>query len=214
MPAVIWPVGTEAPHVTLTTKGCWTTVTVVVATAVFPLASLTSKDSWNVPLTGSVTVKVPVPWYGPVPPVALTVQVNGLPAVIAAEEEPQVTLTTNGCWTTVTWVEAIALLPFASWTVNDSVKVPFTGSVTLIEPVPWYGAVPPVADTVHVNGLPAVIAADAEPHVTLTTKGCWTTVTCVEAIALLPLASLTVKDSVNVPFTGWVTLNVPVPWYG
>src|SRR2546428_9705446 len=164
--------GADEPQVTVTVNGCWITVTVVVAIALFPFASLTVKDSWNVPLTGSVTVKVPVPWYGPVPPVALTVQLNGLPAVIAAEEEPQVTLTTNGCWTTVTWVEATALLPLASLTLNDSVNVPFTGSVTVKVRVPWYGEVPPVAETVQSNGLPAVMAAVENPQVTLTTKGC------------------------------------------
>src|SRR5712692_461860 len=95
--------------------------------------------------------------------------------------DPQETLTTNGCWTTVTWVEASADLWLASLTVNDSVKVPLTGSVTLKVPVPVKGSVPPVAETVHENGLPAVIAAVEEPQVTLTTNGCWTTVTWVEA---------------------------------
>src|SRR3989442_1403719 len=144
------------PQVTLTTNGCWTTVTVVVAVAVLPFASLTSKDSWKVPLTGSETVKV-----------------NGLPAVICpvGTDGPQVTATVKGCWITVTVVVAIALLPLASWTVNDSVKVPFTGSVTVKVPVPWYGEVPPVADTLHWNGLPAVIAADEEPQWTVTTNG-------------------------------------------
>jgi len=165
-------------------------------------ASVTVKDSVNVPLTGCVTLKVPVPTYGPVPPVAETTQSNGFPAVIAAEEEPQTTLTTNGCCTTVTSVEATELLPLESVTVNNSLKSPLTGWVTVKSPVPVYGCVPPVAETVQVNGLPAVIAAVEEPHVTLTTNGCWTTVTVVEATALFWLASVTVNLSVNVPLTG------------
>src|SRR5262245_44311620 len=106
--------------------------------------------------------------------------------------EPHVTVTTNGCWTTSTCVDATALLPLWSVTVNDSVNVPLTGSVTVKVPVPWYGCVPPVAETVQENGLPAVICA-ADPHVTLTMNGCWTTVTCVDATALLPLWSVTVN---------------------
>src|SRR5712692_3798980 len=143
---------------------------------------------------------MPVPWYGAVPPVAETVQLNGLPAVIAAEAEPQTTLTTNGCCTTVTSVEATALLPLASVTMNDSVNDPLTGCVTLNVPVPWYGPVPPVAETVHENGLPAVIAPpEALPQLTLTTNGCWTTITVVLATAVFPLESTTLNDSWNVP---------------
>src|SRR5262245_26183760 len=154
-------------------------------------------------------LKEPVPLYGAVPPVAETVHVNGLPAVCPV---PQVTVAMKGCWTTVTCVEATALLPLWSVTVNDSVKLPLTGWVTVKFPAPWYGAVPPVAVTLQMNGLPAVMVEP--PHVTLATNGCWTTVTCVEATALLPLWSLTVNDSVNVPLTGWTTVKFPVPWYG
>ena len=64
--------------------------------AVTPLASVTLNDSVKAPLTCSVSVNVPVPEYGPVPPVAETIQLNGLPAVMAALAEPQVTVTTSG----------------------------------------------------------------------------------------------------------------------
>src|SRR6266851_5213648 len=106
----------------------------------------------------------------------------------------------------------MALFPFASVTVKRSVNEPLAGWVTMNVPVPPYGPVPPVADIVHENGLPAVIGVPVEPQVTLTTNGCWTTVTCVDATAVLPLASPTLNDSVNVPLTGCVTLKVPVPW--
>jgi len=164
----------------------------------------------KVPLTGWVTVNVPVPLYGPVPPVALTVQLNGLPDVGAAVEL-QDTVTINGCGTTVTLAEPEAVTPFASVTLKDSVKVPFTGSVTLKVPVPEYGPVPPVADTVQLNGLPAVIAAEVDPQVTVTIRGCGTTLTLAEPEAVTPLASVTLKDSVNCPLTGSVTEDVPVP---
>ena len=61
--------------------------------AVTPLASVTLKVSVNVPLTGWVTENVPTFPYGPVPPVAETVQPKGLPAVAP---EAQVTVTTRG----------------------------------------------------------------------------------------------------------------------
>jgi len=91
-----------------------------------------------------------------------------------------------------------------------SVKVPLTGWVTVNVPVPLYGPVPPVALTVQLNGLPDVGAA-VEPHDTVTINGCGTTVTLAEPEAVTPLASVTLKDSVNTPFTDSVTLNVPVP---
>ncbi len=45
------------------------------------LRSVTVKDSVFIPLVGSVLLIVPVPVYGVVPPVALTVQLNATPAV-------------------------------------------------------------------------------------------------------------------------------------
>ena len=104
--------------------------------------------------------------------------------------------------------DAEAVTPLASVTLNDSVKVPLTSSVTLKVPVPEYGDVPPVADTVQLNGLPAVAP---ESHVNATTNGWGATLTPTEAEAAAPLASVTVNDSTNVPLTGSVTVNVPVP---
>ncbi len=68
---------------------------------------------------------------------------------------------------------------------------------------------PPVAETVQLNDFPAVRPDPGQ--VTVTTSGWAVTVTLVEPEALAPLASVTVNDSVNVPFTGCVTVNVPVP---
>src|SRR6266571_2590405 len=58
--------------------------------------------------------------------------------------------------------------PGESITVNDSVLEPLVGSVTLNVPVPVYGAVPPEADTVQLNGFPAVWPV---PQSTLAAKG-------------------------------------------
>jgi len=50
-------------------RGCAETVTVAEPDAITLFASLTLNDSVNVPLIGCVTLNVPVPVYGPVPPV-------------------------------------------------------------------------------------------------------------------------------------------------
>ncbi len=93
--------------------------------------------------------------------------------------------------------------------MKDSVFEPFVGSVLEIVPVPVYGVVPPVADTVQLKALPAVTPVVG--HDTVTTKGCAATLTLAEAEALTVLLSVTVKDSVLVPFVGSVRLMVPVP---
>ncbi len=119
------------------------------------------------PLTDSTAVKLPVPLYGAVPPVAETVQMNGLPVVIGAAVL-HVTVTTRGCGATVMLSEPIAEAPLASVTAKLSVKVPLTASDRENVPVPLYGVVPPVAETVQLNGLPAVCP---EPQSTDTTSG-------------------------------------------
>ena len=65
-------------------------------------------------------------------------------------------MTARGWAATVTLADPEALTAFASVTVKDSVFTPLLDSVLLMVPVPVYGAVPPVADTVQLNGLPAV----------------------------------------------------------
>ncbi len=102
-----------------------------------------------------------------------------------------------------------ALTEFESVTVNDSVFVPFVGSVLLIVPVPVYGVLPPVAETVQLNGLPAVTPDVG--HVAVTVSGWAATLTVAEPEALAVLASVTVNDSVLEPFVGSVLLKVPVP---
>ncbi len=67
-----------------------------------------------------------------------------------------------------------------------------------------------MADTVQLNGLPAVPV----PQPTVTTRGCGATLTIADPDALTPLASLAVNVSANEPFTCCVTLNTPVPVYG
>ncbi len=60
-----------------------------------------------------------------------------------------------------------------------------------------YGVVPPEAVAVKVITNPPL-----QVKLKSTTKGWPETLTTVEATVLLPLASVTVKDSVNVPLTG------------
>ena len=208
LPAVTPP---AAGHVTLTTSGWPLTVTVADPDALALFASVTVKLSVFEPLEFSVLLMVPVPVYGPVPPVADTVQLNGLPTVTppAAGHE---TVTTRGCGATETLAEPDALALFASVTVKDSVLVPLLGSVLLIVPVPVYGPVPPVAVTVQLNGLPAVTPLVG--HVAVTTSGCPPTVTPAVPVADTPLASVTVKDSVLVPLVFSVLEIVPTPVYG
>jgi len=135
------------------------------------------------------------------------VQLNGLPAVTPLVGHD--TATTRGCAATLTVAEPDALAAFASVTVNDSVLLPFVGSVLLKVPVPVYGVVPPVADTVQLKWSPAITPEAG--HVTVTTSGWAATLTLAEAEALTAFASVTVKDSVLVPLVGSVLLKVPVP---
>src|SRR5262249_48391046 len=113
---------------------------------------------------GSVTLNDPVPLYGVVPPVAETVQLNGLPAVWP---EPQLTVTMSGCGAIATVAVPNALMPFASVTNIGTVYAPLLGATKLV-PLLEYGAVPPVAEYEHVNALPAV---KPDGQVTVTTKG-------------------------------------------
>src|SRR2546425_6875080 len=147
--------------------GCAPIVTLAEPEAVAPLVSVTLKLSVKTPFTGCVTLLVPIPVYGVVPPVAETVQLKGLPAV--RPDVGQVTVTTRGWAAIVTLAEPDAVTVLASVTLNDSVKVPLAGCVTLWPPVPVYGEVPPEAETLHEKGLPAV--KPDEGQVTVTTSG-------------------------------------------
>ncbi len=142
-----------------------------------------------------------------VPPVAETVQSNALPAVrpVVGHE----TVTTSGWASTLTLADPDALTVLVSVTVNDSVFVPFVGSVRLMVPVPVYGVVPPVAETVQLKAFPAVIPVVG--HETVTTNGCAATLTLADPEALTVFVSVTVNDSVLVPLVGSVLEIVPVP---
>src|SRR6185436_19817924 len=99
-----------------------------------PRLSVTVKVCVQTPLE-----KVPVPVYGSVPPVADTVTtvVPPLQAIVPAEEDAVSTLGS----VIVTWV--VDIQPRLSVTVNVCVPTPLEKV-----PVPVYGRVPPVADTV------------------------------------------------------------------
>ena len=139
-------------------------------------------------------------------PEASTVQLNGLPAVIPLLW--QVTVTING----VTWRETTAdpeaVTALASETLNDSVLDPFTDSTRLKLPVPLYGTVPPVAETSHENATPTLAVVG---QTTDTISGWATTITVAVAVVLAPLASVTVKESVRLPFVASVRLIDPAP---
>src|SRR5437867_4808156 len=154
-------------------------------------------------------LKEPVPRYGPVPPVAVTVQSKASPALTLAGHE---IVTISGCGAMSTVTLTVMLAALASVTVKDSVAAPLRASVLLIAPVPAYGCVPPVADTLHVNGLPAVTPLDGQ--VAVTTKGWGATVTVADPTAPTVLASTTVKVSTFNPLRSSVRLNTPVPTYG
>jgi len=128
------PAVTLEAHDTVTTRGCGATVTVAVTVATTLFASVTLKDSIAVPLLETVRLAKPIPEYGLVPPVAVTVQSNGLPTVIPIVGHD--TVATSGCPFTVTVAVLKAVTPFASVTLKDSVFVPLTGSVLLRVPVP------------------------------------------------------------------------------
>ena len=134
-------------------------------------------------------------------------QLNGSPAVNPLVG--QLTVTATGWPATLTLADPVFEAALASVTVNDSVLVPFVGSVLLKDPVPMYGVEPPVAVTVQLNGLPAVTPDVG--HDTVTASGCAATLTLAEPLALAALASVAVKDSVLTPFVGSVLLSVPVP---
>src|SRR6266851_1241331 len=109
----------------------------------------------------------------------------------------------------MTLAEPEALAALLSVTVKDSVFVPFVASVLESVPVPVYGDVPPVADTVQLKALPAVTPDVGQD--TVTTSGCPATLTVAEPEAVTPLASVTLNVSVLVPFEFSVLLKLPVP---
>ena len=95
LPAVITAPGD--PHEAVTTSGCGATFTVAEPVEERPFASVTLNCSLNESLTGSVTVKIPVPVYGWEPPAAETEQLKGFPDVIGATVgRPHDTVTTSG----------------------------------------------------------------------------------------------------------------------
>ena len=79
-------------------------------------------------------------------------------------------------------------------------KVPFTGWVADLDPVPVYGAVPPVAVTLQLNGLPAVRPVFGQS--TVTTRGWAPMVTGSLPVAVTPLASVTLKLWMKLPLVG------------
>src|SRR6266581_7254519 len=119
----------------LATGGWSAMLTVAEPEADCPLESVTRNSSSYEPLLGSVTGSVPLPEYGPVPPVAQTLQSKVTVAI--RPDDGQVTLTTIGCGRIVTLVEPDAVRPLASLTLNDSVMTPLAGSgPALKSPIP------------------------------------------------------------------------------
>ena len=93
--------------------------------ALAPFPSVTVNNSGKEPFIGSVRLMIPVPVYGVVPPLALTVQVKALPAVTPLVG--QFTVTVRGWAAIITLADPLAVARLASVTVKDSVKVPLAG---------------------------------------------------------------------------------------
>ena len=145
----------------------------------------------------AVRLNVPVPAYGGVPPVALTVTVELPPQEtgVALAEAVSVggAVIVNDC--------VVAVQPFASVTLNEYVPALRTNV-----PVPVYGGVPPAAVTVTVDVLPLQRMGVALDEAVSATAG------SVIVIVVVPahwFASVTVK--VYVPAPRW---KAPVPVYG
>ncbi len=141
-------------------------------------------------------LNVPVPVYGGVPPVAVTVTVE-FPPLQEIGVAFAATVNCPGC---VMVTDVVAVQLFASVMVKEYVP-----AVRTNVPVPVYGGVPPVAATVTVE-LPPLQRIGVALAVTLTDDPP-ATVTVVTAVQLF--ASVTVK--LYVPAG---RLNVPVPVYG
>ncbi|MFA6234570.1 MAG: hypothetical protein WC824_10365, partial [Bacteroidota bacterium] len=109
---------------------------ITVVDAVHPFASVTVMVC--VP-AGLLTV--PVPEYGGVPPLAVTVTVELPPLQRIADAFAD---TTNNVGSVIV-AEAVDVHPFASVTVKL-----YEPAVCVNVPVPEYGGVPPIADTVIV----------------------------------------------------------------
>jgi len=137
-----------------------------------------------------------VPEYGAVPPVALTVTVAEPPlqSIAVADDEA-----TNAVGSVIVIVVE-EVQPSASVTVYEYVP-----AVSVNDPVPEYGAVPPVADTVTVEFPPLQKIAVADDEATNAVGS--VIVIVVEEVQ--PFASVTVYEYVPA-----VSVNDPVPEYG
>jgi len=138
-------------------------------------------------------VKVPVPEYGAVPPVAdtVTVELPPLQSIAVADEEA-----TNAVGSVIVIV-VVDVQPFASVTVYEYVP-----AVSVNVPVPEYGAVPPVALTVTVDEPPLQSIAVEDEEATNAVGS----VIVIVVVDVQPFASVTVY--VYVPA---VSVNDPVP---
>jgi hypothetical protein len=111
-------------------------VTEMLVVAVHPFASVTVYEC--VP---ALTVKLPVPVYGPVPPADVTVTV-AVPPLQEMLVDDELAVRSVG---SVKVMLVVAVHPLASVTVYEYVP-----AITLNEPVPVYGAVPPFPATTTV----------------------------------------------------------------
>ena len=120
-----------------------------------------------------------MPEYGAVPPVALTVTVAEPPLQSIAVADDKATNAVGS----VIVIVVVDVQPFASVTVY--VYVP---AVSENDPVPEYGAVPPVADTVTVDEplLQSIAVADEEA------TNAVGSVIVIEVVEVQPFASVTV----------------------
>jgi hypothetical protein len=144
----------------------------------------------------AVRLKFPVPVYGGVPPVAVTLTVELPPLQRIGLAVADAVSANCGCVTVMAALDVEQLL--ASTTVKMYEPGPRENT-----PVPVYGGVPPEAVTVIIELSPRQRMGSA--FTVMTSWGGFTSVVAVE-LAVHPLASVTVNEYVPAR-----RLNVPVP---
>ena len=128
-------------------------------------------------------MKLPVPVYGPVPPLPVTVTV-AVPPLHKILVEVELAVNAVGC---VTVMLVVAVQPFASVTVYECVP-----ALTVKLPVPVYGPVPPFPVTLTV-AVPPLHKILVEVELAVKAVG---SDTVILVVAVQPFVSVTVYECV------------------
>ena len=145
--------------------------------------------------------------YGPVPPVAVAVKVTGLPTVglaltvkLAARASGLIVTVADLLFVAAfpsVAVTLIVLLPLIEYVVLNDAPVPLAGDPPVAVHENVYGAVPPVAVTVHVT---AVLTVPEAGQVMVATRANGLIETVADAVAVAAFASVAVTLIVLLPF--------------